>query len=632
MGYHENQRTSQYGLPIKPKLSIYKWMAISHVCQRWREVILGTPKLWSYIYLGPPDRVEVFLERSSQHPIHVVPFEPHEDTSASTGTVWGYSTMYPHRPSINAASLRLVLAQAHRIESLSLRQPAKVLQRAFSLLGENELHAPILKTLEFFSSEPEQASKESIPDIFSRCSFPALAHVRIHGYSSVQWHLPFLHVNLTTLSIHHEPGLFGNETFSLQALLTSLSHMPGLESLDIQSDRNKGFRDVNDHSPSFDSLISVELPCLRRLGLQRFNLLFFEKFLKHCHFPPSAKIEFGVNIQKNDKPTQLSRLGLLTPFISTGIDTDVTNAPTLGLSIYLDASLLLVAIDPTFQCILVFEASRVYTDYTSPYFTLQLACNNVDDAIAYLPKLLIESPLYNLSSLDFGCDMYEVKHNQYLGFLLSDAISRCRPGGFHTLRLSQQFIIILVFLMKALPNLISKNQPETSSTNTVNGLFGTLRTLVITDMVRTRRRTMDPIFAGYTALSVVCLVIRRELRRHKGICIPFSTLVLECIPFDGGWTDFIDAISGLIGQEGRFTQDPIAIPVDEDQDVPLWCSLPDIDLEHHRDFIELVDDWVDPVKSLYKSSRVTFDFKGNRGVVIERNIARSRQRMRIHVP
>ena len=220
----------------KPTLSVYSWMAISRVCHRWREVSLNTLKLWSHIYLGPPDRVQVFLERSAGHSVYVRPFESgHMGTNSRPG-VWGYTTMFPPRWSINAASLRLVLAQIDRLEYLSLEQPNKVLERVFSTFGEDGFHAPHLKSLKFkFRTAGYGEILVAFPNILSHCRLPLLEHLRFEGYN-VPWDSPIMRTNLTSLTIQNEYARIPPrdlQRLPIKELLDVLSHMPSLQSLTI---------------------------------------------------------------------------------------------------------------------------------------------------------------------------------------------------------------------------------------------------------------------------------------------------------------------------------------------------------------------------------------------------------------
>ena len=99
---------------IEPHESVgpYSWIVVTHVCHNWRQAALSTPRLLSYIYHGMSERIKVFIERSRQAPLTILPW-----VSRSNG--------YPRNQTISslpasarAASLRLVLAQSYRIQSL----------------------------------------------------------------------------------------------------------------------------------------------------------------------------------------------------------------------------------------------------------------------------------------------------------------------------------------------------------------------------------------------------------------------------------------------------------------------------------------------------------------------------------
>ncbi|KAH9002562.1 hypothetical protein EDB86DRAFT_2847286 [Lactarius hatsudake] len=67
-GYDENAEEEEEG----PRLPFQ--VLVSHVCRRWREVVIGIPTLWTYLDFaeGPPfDKSQAWLERSKDQPLDI---------------------------------------------------------------------------------------------------------------------------------------------------------------------------------------------------------------------------------------------------------------------------------------------------------------------------------------------------------------------------------------------------------------------------------------------------------------------------------------------------------------------------------------------------------------------------------
>ena len=56
-----------------PMPSPYAWLTIRHVCQSWRRVALGFPRLNAYISLHRwPECAKELLKRSGSSPLHIL--------------------------------------------------------------------------------------------------------------------------------------------------------------------------------------------------------------------------------------------------------------------------------------------------------------------------------------------------------------------------------------------------------------------------------------------------------------------------------------------------------------------------------------------------------------------------------
>ena len=79
-----------------------KWIAVSLVCQRWREVALSTTAMWTTFHVGGSNHQAIwsFIRRSKQAPLSI------------TANDAGYGA--------EEAPLKLFVAEIHRAQSLTL--------------------------------------------------------------------------------------------------------------------------------------------------------------------------------------------------------------------------------------------------------------------------------------------------------------------------------------------------------------------------------------------------------------------------------------------------------------------------------------------------------------------------------
>ena len=146
---YENARWNDY--EQKP----YRWLVISHVCRRWREVALRYPMLWDWIVPIRRACTRVFLQRSGERPLHVPYRRMREPSHSEVGPKF-YDNL-PYDDDDEAAdpplgglldrremlrALRLVLRQFRRIERLDVYADYPKLPWSF-----RTTEAPQLRTL-----------------------------------------------------------------------------------------------------------------------------------------------------------------------------------------------------------------------------------------------------------------------------------------------------------------------------------------------------------------------------------------------------------------------------------------------------------------------------------------------------
>lgn len=155
-----------------PDMDIYEWMAVTRVCRFWRKTALHTPRLWSYIYLGRPSCVKIFLERSAQTPLHIFPCirgsascPRTEDHLVNVEDDEFFLTKFAC-----GEILKSVLMKSDRIQSLSLNQYTLELQPNSSRFN---LRTPELRRLSLSGVESK---------CFKEYDFPKLSRLELTGF------------------------------------------------------------------------------------------------------------------------------------------------------------------------------------------------------------------------------------------------------------------------------------------------------------------------------------------------------------------------------------------------------------------------------------------------------------------
>ncbi|KAI0038158.1 hypothetical protein FA95DRAFT_1613588 [Auriscalpium vulgare] len=153
------------------------WIAITHVCRRWRHITLNNPALWSTIILPFPlgaRWAEAFFSRSQNADLTI------------TKLIARYS------PPIRQSELALVHVNLSRTRSLGICTDIKAGNSALSA------PAPLLHTLDIdFRDSPP-----SLPDglLSAPSGTPALQHLRVTTRGALPWTSPLL-AHLVTLDI-----------------------------------------------------------------------------------------------------------------------------------------------------------------------------------------------------------------------------------------------------------------------------------------------------------------------------------------------------------------------------------------------------------------------------------------------
>jgi F-box-like len=212
------------------------WILSSHVCRRWRDMMLDYPLLWSGFAPGDVSLLEQALARSKDVPLTI---KFHSNSAIESAL-----------PVLSKA-----LSQTSRLKDLNLRGYATTLERVFAPLITA---APILQVL---SIESTDGLASLSPDFLNQDA-PSLQELRLKDYT-VSLTSPLLR-GLTHLMMHVDEtsaSIPGND------VLNALGGMAGLVDLDL----DLGNVDTDDMESSRPA---TELPHLKKLTLKRSGRLF----------------------------------------------------------------------------------------------------------------------------------------------------------------------------------------------------------------------------------------------------------------------------------------------------------------------------------------------------------------------
>ena len=216
------------------------WLAVTHVCKRWRQAALSSPFLWADIITTNYRWAEEMLERSRDVPVHI--------TVDDAGSV---------QTPCDVRAARLLFSKIHRAQSLVMTCADTILA-CMPALFEAEA-ALLLEELTITNFHPSSALDLVERPLFSGKT-PCLQFLSLH-HCRVLWSSPLFQCDLVYLSLSHIPH---DHRPHLQRLLDVLKSLTRLECLQLDEALPNHISSPTD-SQSLTSLLSVERLVLYRL-------------------------------------------------------------------------------------------------------------------------------------------------------------------------------------------------------------------------------------------------------------------------------------------------------------------------------------------------------------------------------
>ncbi|TFK65488.1 hypothetical protein BDN72DRAFT_195999 [Pluteus cervinus] len=232
-----------------------EWVAVTCVSQRWRNVALGSPDLWSHISSSyPKPIVEEWLQRSKAAPLSI---SLHERSFTSSDTQFTGASLF-------------------RIRELELDLSADSWE---ALLPNLTFPAPVLESLSISISTTSYSHSSTNSDNIFVGMAPCLwrldlRHCPLNIHSS-------LTTNLTSLEIHDPP-----QRFSSTDLLNTLRRLPRLTSLTLV---HVLLEDAIPVSSDFDI---VALSSLESLSIRGRSFKQDLNILSHLSIPADSTLHF----------------------------------------------------------------------------------------------------------------------------------------------------------------------------------------------------------------------------------------------------------------------------------------------------------------------------------------------------
>lgn len=283
----------------------YGWLAVTHVCRRWRTAALGCPVLWTRVHCAFPDsgkldRLDAFIERSQSCPIDVdLPFN----------MSWCYNT-----------SFQRLQVQRHRWRVVKTLEIASGFFFELPDLQVSKLTLPLVETLDVHFGD--FGASQDLNGITN----PSLPVLKRFTSNFVRW--PVLKTWMVPTLVHLEiSGHDHLHTTSLADWIDALRPLSSLQSLSLSNTFDQmllaeGIAGVS------SSQTPINLPFLRTLRLvahTQSSLGPCASLLEHIVSPWSTEVKIEAQ-----EPLEVDEPGYDAPFAMLAMRTgsSISNRPS----------------------------------------------------------------------------------------------------------------------------------------------------------------------------------------------------------------------------------------------------------------------------------------------------------------
>lgn len=263
----------------------YEWVRrITHVCRDWRELALGTPRLWTEISscdIDDIDRFKTFIARSKQAPLKIQLVDLYSEAMSS---------LIFHE----------VVREINRAEELSVHIADGFVE---TYIDHAPPSAPLLRKLNL--KDVQRSSGVLFP--FLKCAMPALQELT--SSYPIQLDTGTLSTTLTRLCLSTETYRTEAVQFLPSTVAGAMKNLSALEYLELTN----VFRPLPHRLlPPVETV--VRLPNLRLIDLTG-PFLSCAHFLNHCIFPASTTSIIIRTMSPHKNPNSVWSLGL--PVVSS---------------------------------------------------------------------------------------------------------------------------------------------------------------------------------------------------------------------------------------------------------------------------------------------------------------------------
>ncbi|KAI0309792.1 hypothetical protein OF83DRAFT_22846 [Amylostereum chailletii] len=238
------------------------WVILSHVCRRWRSILLDMPSLWAKYVCALPTALDVFFERSRKCSL-TIRFDSRQHPS------WRSKELLQH-----------VSPWFHRASAISVSIPERFHDEILKL--PSIANSPILEDLDVYVIIDAKRKPQILLDQPS-ILFPFLCRLRLCDIL-----LPWNASAVTALEICRSECYAQSECPDLHKFYACLSTSPNLETLAIEN----WLPDFMDEA----DLPILDFPFLSRLSVSA-EVVTCHAFYRSLRIPRRAELNFNLTVE-----------------------------------------------------------------------------------------------------------------------------------------------------------------------------------------------------------------------------------------------------------------------------------------------------------------------------------------------